>query len=102
MKEGSIENTKVYLGTNIKEWNLQDSDVQLDKCYALSSETYAKETVRVAELLMLKQKFAYSSTRHYESKSPFSSSDFRPELYIISYCNAEHTTIYQNLMGMLR
>ena len=102
MKDGSIETPKVYLGANIKEWNIQDPEGQFDKCYALSSETYTKEAIRVVNSLMLKHKFSYSSTRRHGSKSPFSSSEYRPELESSQYCSDKHTTIYQNLMGMLR
>ena len=63
MKEGSIERPKVYLGTNITQWNLQDEDGEFNKCYALSSETYGKEAVRIAESLMLKYNLKYTSTR---------------------------------------
>jgi len=102
MKEGSIETPKVYLGANIKEWKLQDADGEFIKCYASSSNTYAKEAVRIVEGLMLKNNLSFSSTRRQGSKTPFSSSDYRPELENTPYCNDEHTTVYQNLMGMLR
>ena len=51
---------------------------------------------------MRKHNCVYSSTRRHGSKSPFSSSNYRPELKITSYCNDEHTSIYRNLIGVLR
>ena len=59
MKEGSIETPKVYLGANIKEWKLQDADGEFTKCYASSSNTYAKEAVRIVEGLMLKNNLSF-------------------------------------------
>ena len=102
IKDSSIETPKIYLGANVKQWKLQDSEGQFDSCYVLSSQTYKKEAIRVVELLMRKHNFLYSSTRCHGSKPPFSSSNYMPELESISYCNDEHATIYQNLMGTLR
>ena len=102
MKQGSIEKPKVYLGANIREWKLQDENGSFTNCYALRSETYAKEAVRIVEALMLKHNLTFSSTRRQGHKTPFSSSEYRPELENTPYCTDEHTTVYQNLMGMLR
>ena len=102
MKEGSVETPKVYLGANIKQWKLQDEKGEFNKCYALSSETYGKEAVRIVESLMQEHNLKYTSTRRQGHKTPLSSSDYRPELDSTSYCSDELTTIYQNLMGMLR
>ena len=51
---------------------------------------------------MQEHNLKYTSTRRQGHKTPLSSSDYRPELDSTSYCSDELTTIYQNLMGMLR
>ena len=89
MKEGSIETPKVYLGANIKEWKSQDTDGEFTKRYTSSSNTYAKEAVRIVEGLMLKNNLSFTSTRRQGSKTLFSSSDYRPELENTPYCNDE-------------
>lgn len=43
-----------------------------------------------------------SSTRRQGRDTPFSSSDYRPELDSSEYLNDELMTVYQNLIGMLR
>ena len=44
----------------------------------------------------------YTSTRRHGTMTPFSSSEYRPELEASDYCNDDLTTVYLNLMGMLR
>ena len=102
MKDNSIMKPKVYLGANIKEWSLQDEDGESSKCWAQSSETYAKEAVRVVEALMHNNNLEYTSTRRHGTKTPYSTSEYRPELEATDYCNDNLTTVYLNLMGMLR
>ena len=102
MKDNSISKPKIYLGANIKEWSLQDEEGECSKCWAQGSESYAKEAVRVVELLMDKHKLQYTSTRRHGTRTPFSSSEYRPELEASDYCNDDLTTVYLNLMGMLR
>ena len=102
MKDGSISPPKVYLGANIKEWSLQDENGKLSRCWAQSSETYTKESVRVVEALMQKHNLEYTASRRHGTKTPFSTSEYKPDLEATHYCDADLHTIYLNLMGMLR
>ena len=102
MKDGSISTPKVYLGANIKEWSSQDENGQSSHCWAQSSETYTRESVRVVEALMQKHNLEYTASRRHGTKTPFSTSEYKPELEATNYCDADLHTIYLNLMGMLR
>ena len=63
MKEGSIEEPKTYLGANIRKWNIIDENGHEAKCYAMSSQGYAKEAIRIVESHMNKYNLSYPSTR---------------------------------------
>ena len=47
IKEGSIEEPKHYLGANIRKWTSNEEDGSTSEAYAMGSEKYAKEAVRV-------------------------------------------------------
>ena len=102
IKEGSDEVPKIYLGANIRKWNVTDEDGKESQCWAMSSHSYAKEAVRVVEAQMLKHNLSYPSSRRHGSKSPFSSSSYRPELDYSDLCSEELATLYMELIGMLR
>ena len=102
MKEGSIEEPKTYLGANIRKWNIIDENGHEAKCYAMSSQGYAKEAIRIVESHMNKYNLSYPSTRRHGSNTPFSNSLYRPELDQTEFCNDELASLYLNLIGMLR
>ena len=102
MKEGSIEEPKTYLGANIRKWNIIDENGHDAKCYAMSSQGYAKEAIRIVESHMDKYNLSYPSTQRRESNTPFSNSLYWPELDQTEFCNDELASLYLNLIGMLR
>ena len=102
IKEGSDEEPKIYLGANIRKWNVTDTEGMDTQCWAMSSHGYAKEAVRIVEAQMLKHSLSYPSSRRHGSKSPFSSSSYRPELDYSDLCSDELATLYMELIGMLR
>ena len=101
LKSG-IEDPKMYLGTDIKKWNYANSEGGSSSCWALGSITYVKEAVRVAESLMKNHNLVYTSTRRKGMHTPFSTQDYRPELESSNLCDAQLSTVYQNLIGILR
>ena len=52
MKEDSIGPPKIYLGANVKKWSLQDENGTNSECWETSSESYAREEIRIVEGLM--------------------------------------------------
>ncbi len=101
LKEG-IGKPKMYLGTDIREWSTQHVDGSNGNCWAIGSESYLKEAVRVAESNMSKLGLEYSSSRREGRDTPFKDPNYRPELDSTDPCTEEETTLYQNLIGMLR
>ncbi len=101
LKNG-VEEPKMYLGTDIRKWKVQNEDGLGQPCWALGSSTYVKEAVRIAESQMKKHSLSYTSSRRQGRSTPFSISDYRPELDSTNLCGEELITIYQNLIGVLR
>ena len=97
LKEG-ISFPKMYLGTDVRKWKFEDQG----DGYALGSNSYLKEALRVAEKQKNKLKIVLPSKRQNGKDTPFSSVSYRPELDITSLLNDEETNVYQNLIGILR
>ena len=102
LKNDKIEVPKMYLGTNVKDWEYTDDNGVNRSCWALGAESYIKEAVRIVGKLMEKYNLKYSSTRRFGRKTPFSNSDYRPELDATLYCPPETITVFQNIIGILR
>ena len=100
--KAGIEDPKMYLGTDVRKWNYTGSEGTTSSCWALGSTTYVKEAIRVAESLMKKNNLTYSSTRRKGMNTPFSNQDYRPKLDCSGLCNHNLSTIFQNLIGILR
>ena len=102
MKEDSISEPSIYLGANVRNWTVTDNEGKDINCWALGSQNYIRESLRIVDSIMEKHNLKQSSTRRQGRNTPFSSSDYRPELESSNYCSDEEITIYQNLIGMLR
>ena len=102
IKDGSDEEPKIYLGANIRKWNVMDEHGNESQCWAMSSQSYAKEAVGIVEGQMRKHNMSYPSSRRHGFKSPFSSSSYRPELDYSDLCSEELATMYIGLIRMLR
>lgn len=87
IKEGSDIEPNIYLGANIRRGNVTDEDGNKSQCWAMSSHCCAKELVRIIETQILKYSLPYPELRRYGSKSPFSGSSYRPELYYSYLCS---------------
>ena len=92
---------KMYLGTNVRRWQQQDTEGIMTPCYALGSESYVKESLRIVAELMHKYDLAQPGNRK-SSRTPFTNCTYQPELESTDYCSPELHTVYQNLIGMLR
>ena len=68
----------------------------------MSSYGYAKETIRIVELHMQKHDLTHPSSRRHGSNTPFNNSLYRPELDYTEFCSDELSSLYLNLIGMLR
>ena len=93
---------KRFLGSDIKSKEYIDDDGYTRTCWAFGSDTYVKDACAIAESLMKKNNIQYPSTRRHGSSSPFSSQSYRPELDATEFCDSQLTTMFQNLIGVLR
>ena len=91
-----------FLGSDIKRKQYIDEDGYQAYCCAFGSDTYVKDTCNLAKSQMKKHGITCPSTRRHGSSSPFSSQTYRPELDSSEFCNEDLTTMYQNLVGVLR
>ena len=101
LKDGYYD-PKLYLGTDIRPWSYDSENGSLHNCWAMGAESYIKEAVRTCERLMESHGLSYTSTRRHGRKSPFNSHDYRPELDSSNFCDYDLTTVYQNVIGILR
>ena len=97
LKDGSIKKPDIYLGADIKEWQIGDADDNGKVRWAMSSETYVKRAVRDVETELA------ASDRQLPTKvtTPLSSA-YRPELDTSAELDGEAQTYYQGLIGILR
>lgn len=97
LKDGSIKKPDIYLGADIKEWQIGDADDNGKIRWAMSSETYVKRAVRDIEAELA------ASDRQLPTKvtTPLSSA-YRPELDTSAELDGEAQTYYQGLIGILR
>ena len=85
-----------------QKWHLQDEKRQPSECYAMSSHRYVKEAIRIVESHIPKHDLNYSYSRRHGSNTPFNNSSYRSELYYTKFCNDELSSLYLNLIEMLR
>ena len=71
-------------------------------CWAFGSDTYVKDACILAEKQMKDNDITYPSSGRHGSSSPFSTQSSRPELDSSEFCNSTLTTMFQNLIGVLR
>ena len=68
----------------------------------MSCKDYVKEAIKVVEKRISENGFKYTSSRRHGRKTPFLSSDYRPEMDRSPLCTEKMTTLYQNCVGILR
>ena len=74
LKDG-IGEPKLYLGADLRKWDYQRDDGTTGKCWAIGSNSYVKEAVKVAEAQMEKYNLSFTSSRRSGRQTPFSSID---------------------------
>ena len=99
VKDDSVTFPKMYLGANMRRWKVQDETGSDIKTYALGSESYVKEALRCVEERMKEYGLCYPKKR---GKTPFSSSDYKPELDTSEIAQSRIGNFYQNMVGILR
>ena len=100
IKEGSVGFPKMYLGANIRQWESQNSAGEKIDCIAMGANSYIKEAIRAVEERMKEYEMQYQSKKY--SKTPFTSSTYRPELDATDFCEPSVIAFYQNMIGILR
>ena len=93
VKENSVKEPKRYLGMDVKKWTVQDANGLQTESYALRSNTYVKEAIRIIKVLCQKYKLDFNGKRRHDAL-PFKSASYRPELDMSEFCNANRLTIY--------
>ena len=98
-KKDTIKPPDFYLGTNV-----QRLDTGRKECWGLSSDKYVKEAISNVQKKLKEDDFQF----HKKLSSPgnaeqlFSSLQYRPELDTSTFCNEEQSTLFMNLIGVLR
>ena len=82
-----VEKPNMYLGTDTREWIVQDDDGLPRSCWGIGSESYVKEAVRTAESNFKKLDLDYTSSRKEGRGTPFKNPDYRLELDTSDVCN---------------
>ena len=93
---------KRFLGSDIKSKQYIDDNGNHRLCWAFGSDSYVKDACNLAEAHMKRHGINYPSTRRHGSSSPFSTQSYRPELDASDFCDDTLTTMFQNLIGVLR
>ena len=94
VKPESIEEPKLYLGTDIR----QRKDHTGNPLYwILDSNTYLKEALRIVNNMLTKENVKMIG----KGKQPFSTLSYQPELDTSQFCDENQIKLYQSLVGML-
>ena len=97
LKEGSVKPPDTYLGADIKEFKITDSDDPDKVRWALSSETYVKRVIGDVE-----QELDKAGKRLRSKVTTPISQGYRPELDVSPELGDRQVTYYQGLIGVLR
>ena len=86
---------KMYLGSDISTYNHETGT-----CYAMGSDSYVKEAVRVVKQQMTEDGVKFLSKK--TPQQPFTSLSYRAELDLSEECTLDQASCFQNLIGVLR
>ena len=95
LKPDSIGPPKLYLGNQVETFDIDGDSSK--RCWALSSNRYAKEAIRNVQTWMDARGMQFKTRT--VGVLP---SNYRPELDTSAYCDQEWMTFYQQQMGVLR
>ena len=102
LKNGIDEDPSTYLGADIRKWSYINEDGKEDVCWAMGSQNYVKEAMRICEAQMAAHQLSYPTSKRQSKNTPFTRSDYRPELDPTPYCSSDKANLYQQLIGILR
>ena len=102
LKNGIDTNPSNYLGADIRSWTYERQDGTEGQCWAIGSQSYLKEALRICEARMQEHGLSYSSSRRKGKDTPFRTQDYRPELDATDFCDKALANLYQQLIGILR
>ena len=91
-----------FLGSNIQKWSYVHENGLTRYYWVLGSETYVKKACIIAESQMKSHNLQYPSLRRHRYNTPFSSLLYRPELDASLFFSPQLTSLYQNMLGVLR
>ena len=86
-----------YLGADVERVT-RPGDNTGREYWSFSAHTYVRNAVKNVKLLLQDEGRGLKST----AKSPFSSTTYRPEMDMTDECNAEESSRYSQLIGVLR
>jgi hypothetical protein len=93
LKDGSVIEPDLYLGNQVKKWDLENGDT----CWAMSSDLYVKRAVAEVEKELEKVGDRLST----RASTPMSAG-YRPEVDATPLLDATRANYYQGLIGVLR
>ena len=86
-----------YLGADVERVT-RPGDNTGREYWSFSAHTYVRNAVRNVKLLLQEEGRSLKST----AKAPFSSMTYRPEMDVTEECNADESSRYSQLIGVLR
>ena len=100
LKNGIDLSPSNYLGADMRQWKYYTDEGTEADCWAMGSHNYLKEAIRVCESQMKAFSLNYSSSKRHGRDTPFTSSEYCPELDSTNFCNEELAHLYQQLIGI--
>ena len=95
MKEGSIGDPDIYLGTKLHKTTLPNGV----KAWSTSPGIYVQEAVKNVELHLAKE---YDGRKLFKRASALFAPNYKPELDMSSELGPKQVTYYQSLVGVLQ
>ena len=99
IKKESIGFPIMYLGTNVKKWTVSNELGEDVNCYATGSYAYVKEAIRGVKERMKEHDLVFPKSK---SRTPFTNSNYRPEIDTSELCDERLIPVYQNMIGIFR
>jgi len=96
LKQGSVKEPDMYLGNEVKKWNISDCDNPEKPCWAMSSDLYIKRAVSEVKNELDKLDQHLSTCTH----TPMSAG-YRPEVDGTGLLGPNQANYFQGLIGIL-
>ena len=98
LKEGSVKEPDQYLGAAVFKWRIDGADDPDKPRWAISAEKYIKLALKDIEATLAEAGKQLPS----KASTPFTRTDYRPELEGTPELGGSKATYYQGLIGVLR